>query len=436
VKIEGGTLRKLILSATIATVILALPGVAGPAASAQSITPGAPKSGTVSIQLFNYYTGPQEQAITGAVSAFEKAYPTVKVVVDDVPGQNAVQKLVSLEAANQTPNIVVIDQSNIYEFYPKLVPLKNVFSTAFINKFDQGGLNSATYNHVQYGVQVLGANDTALIYNKQDFKAAGISSPPTTWAQLLTDAKTLTVPSANRYGIGVSGIQTEESTWQFLPFMWSNGGQLGHLNSPASIQALQFWDTLVQDKVMPSAAVDWTQGDVQNHFEVNDLAMEINGPWNVPCLNKPSVCGGSVAPTSAAISWAVAPIPTRLPGQKLIVPIGGETWEIGQGTPAQEAASALFIQYLSDNTQLNVRLTNLMSYMPAIKTETAAYDKAYPAFAAWASELQNGIPRMYANGKYGAVSALIQVAIGKVLSGSETPQAALATAAAGVTTIK
>ena len=52
---------------------------------------------------------------------------------------------------------------------------------------------------------------------------------------------------------------------------------------------------------MPSAAVDWTQGDVQNHFEVNDLAMEINGPWNVPCLEKPSVCGGSVAPSAKAV---------------------------------------------------------------------------------------------------------------------------------------
>jgi multiple sugar transport system substrate-binding protein len=430
-------LRKTVLLSAVATLTVGLSGLGGTAASAQSVTPGAPKSGTVSIQLFNYYApGPQEQAITGSISAFEKAYPTIKVVDDEVPGQNAVQKLVSLESANQTPNIVVIDQSNIYEFYPKLVPLKTVFNSNFIHKFDQGGLDSATYNHVQYGVQVLGANDTALIYNKSDFKAAGIAGPPTTWAQLLSDAKKLTVPSANRYGIGVSGIQTEESTWQFLPFMWSNGGELSHLNSPASVQALQFWNTLVQDKVMPSAAVDWTQGDVQNHFEVNDLAMEINGPWNVPCLNKPSVCGGSVAPTANAVSWAVAPIPTRLAGQKLIVPIGGETWEIGQSTQAKEAASALFIKYLADNTALNVRLTNLMSYMPAIKTETAAYDKAYPAFAAWASELHNGIPRMYANGQYGAVSALIQVAIGKVLSGAETPQAAMATAAAGVANIK
>ena len=132
----------------------------------------------------------------------------------------------------------------------------------------------------------------------------------------------------------------------------------------------------------------------------------------------------------------MAPIPTRLSGQKLIVPIGGETWEIGQSTTAKEAASALFMQYLADNTALNVRLTNLMSYMPAIKTETAAYDRAYPTYSAWASELANGIPRSYANGQYGAVSALIQVAIGKVLSGAETPQAAMATAAAGVANIK
>ena len=188
-------MRKSVLLATAATLSMGLSGLGATAEPRQSITPAAPKSGSVTIQLFNHDApGPQEEAITGAISAFEKVYPTVKVVDDEVPGQNAVQKLVSLEAANQTPNIVVIDQSNIYEFYPKLVPLKDVFSSSFTSKFDRGGLDSATYNSVQYGVQVLGGNDTALIYNKSDFQAAGITAPPTTWAQLLSDAKKLNGP--------------------------------------------------------------------------------------------------------------------------------------------------------------------------------------------------------------------------------------------------
>jgi multiple sugar transport system substrate-binding protein len=313
--------------------------------------------------------------------------------------------------------------------------MSTFFPPSFIAHFDAGGTDSATYAGIEYGLQVLGANDTALVYNKADFAQAGITSPPKTWSQLLTDATKLTVPSQNRYGFGVSGTQTEESSWQFEPFLWSNGGNLDDLNSPASVKALSFWQELVKDKVMPSATASWTQADVQDHFAVNDLAMEINGPWQVPCLEVPSVCLGSAKSSVKPVPWGVAPIPTRLTSQKLIVPIGGETWEIGKSTTAQEAASALLIQFLTDDTALNVAVTHTMGYMPAIKTETAAYDRSFPLYSAWASELRNGIPREYGKGQYGAVSALLQVAIGQVLTLSESPQAALNTAAAGVKAI-
>lgn len=438
--------RPLVLASVLSAASLLAAGSASATVSVShkatghvAITPAAPKKGTVTISLYNYYgTGNQAIAIKEAISAFEKRYPTVKVVNDIVSGNAAAaQKLITLESANKTPNVIAIDQDYLYEFYPRLLPLKTFFPANFLNKFDAGGLKSATYAGTEYGLQVLGANDTALIYNKTDFAHAGIKAPPKTWAQLLADAKKLTVPSAKRYGFGVSGTQTEESSWQFEPFLWSNGGTLAHLSAPPAVQALTFWQQLVKDGVMPNATASWTQQDVENHFAVNDLAMEINGPWNVPCLQQPATClGSSSSGAPAKINYGVAPIPTRLPKQKLIVPIGGETWEIGQGTTAQEAASALLLQYLTNDTALNVRLTHEMGYMPAIKTESAAFDHTYPAYAVFASELVNGLPRQYGKGEYGAVSALLQVAIGKALTLSESPKAALQTAASGVASVK
>lgn len=403
-----------------------------------TIPPAAPKTGTVRITAFDYYATTQQAAFDYAIKSFEQHYPTVKVTVDSVPGQlPALQKLITLESANQTPNVIVIDQDYMDEFYPKIIPLKTFFTPSFIAKFDAGGTTSATYAGVQYGLQVLGANDTALIYNKTDFKAAGIPNPPTTWAQLLTDAQKLTVHG--RYGFGISGAAEEEASWQFEPFLWSNGGTFSKLNSPQSVQALTLYQQLIKDKSMPQATASWTQQDAENHFAVNDLAMEINGPWNVPCLQQPQSCLGGTGSSSAKvikINYGVAPIPTRLPSQKLVVPIGGETWEIGQGSTAQEAASALLIQFLTDDTSVNVTATHQMGYMPAIKAETAAFDAKYPAYSVFASELKNGRPRQYKNGEYGQVSTLLWTAIGKVLTLSESPKAALDTAAAGVANIK
>ncbi len=55
-----------------------------------------------------------------------------------------------------------------------------------------------------------------MFYNVDMLKAAGIN-PPTTWAQLQADAKTLTKPG--QYGFAFSGVNTFEGTWQFMPWM-------------------------------------------------------------------------------------------------------------------------------------------------------------------------------------------------------------------------
>ncbi len=49
----------------------------------------------------------------------------------------------------------------------------------------------ATYNGKLYGVWFKGANKNTIWYNPAEFTAAGITSPPTTWEQLITDAQQL-----------------------------------------------------------------------------------------------------------------------------------------------------------------------------------------------------------------------------------------------------
>ena len=51
----------------------------------------------------------------------------------------------------------------------------------------------------------------ALYYNKAQFAAAGISGPPTTWAQLIADGKKLT--GNGHYGPGDRGRQCRARTF-------------------------------------------------------------------------------------------------------------------------------------------------------------------------------------------------------------------------------
>jgi multiple sugar transport system substrate-binding protein len=55
----------------------------------------------------------------------------------------------------------------------------------------------------------------ALAYNKADFAAAGISSPPTSWSDLMADGRKLT--GNGRYGLAIDGSDpTDAAHWAFM----------------------------------------------------------------------------------------------------------------------------------------------------------------------------------------------------------------------------
>ena len=91
--------------------------------------------------------------------------------------------------------------------------------------------NSVTEGDKVYGIPI-GSNSLALFYNKKMFADAGISEPPKTWAELVEDATKLTKSPV--YGLTFSATNDEQSTWQWEPFLWNNGGSLLDLCSPRS----------------------------------------------------------------------------------------------------------------------------------------------------------------------------------------------------------
>ena len=71
-----------------------------------------------------------------------------------------------------------------------------------------GMLANDTQNGNVYGVPWFGGV-RGIWYRTDEFKAAGIASPPTTWAQLVTDAQKLTAKYPGTYGIGAPSNDTD-----------------------------------------------------------------------------------------------------------------------------------------------------------------------------------------------------------------------------------
>lgn len=368
----------------------------------------AAKSSTITLTEVDYYNAPPTSL---ALPPLLKTCGTANGVVIKrqlIPQANLVPKLLQDVSTHSFPNLALIDNPNVQQFAATgaLAPLTGIKTTGLFPNIVSAG----SYKGKTYGVAP-GVNDLALYYNKDLFSKAGLQ-PPTTWAELKSDASALT--SGTTYGFAFSAPDEEEATWHFEPFFWSNGGSLLDVNAAQGVQALAFVQSLVNDGSVSKSVLTWTQGDVENQFAAGHAAMMENGPWELPALKQ-----------VAGLNFGAVPFPTPTAGGKPVSPLGGEMWTVGAtGGVKQQKATAVVQCLLSPKESLAwSEKAGYISTNIATAKSQAAKD---PLLSAFVSEVSTARARTTQLGpKYNQVSQAIWTAIQSVLSGSASPQSAL-----------
>ena len=396
-----------------------------------ALSSGAGANTKITITEEDYFNTPGQIAALAAYSKqFEKAHPGVTVKREYVPFANLDTKLVTQAGGGNLPNLLAVDNPFVSTMIAtqQVVPLSGMpgFSTkGYYPAVIDEGLSKGKY----YSYPVAGANSIALIYNIAMFKAANLT-PPKTWADLVSDAKTLTNASTGVYGIALTCEPAEDTTWQWEPFFWSNGGNTNFSNvgGSAGVQALSLWQQLINDGSASKACLSWSQTPAAStQFITGKAAMMVNGPWNFPTMNQSKQFYGK--------QFGVVPIPTRVAGKHVIVPLGGEDWMIGKsGGKAAEQASYEYIQGLQSPAQ-ELKLAKLFGYLPGKIAVAKKYLKqAGPEWKVYIDQTLYAHPRTLGLGvKYPKISQAVWTAIQAALSGSSSVQGALSTAQ---TTIK
>ena len=190
---------------------------------------------------------------------FEKSHPGIIVKREDIPNSPEYLTTIADEAsAGSLPDVLMLDNPMVPTIasYNVLAPLSSLGKTA-IPGLAAAQQVEAKFNGTIYGYPLY-TNTIALFYNKAMLSAAHIT-PPTTWAQLLTDSKALT--NSQHYGIAFAGENCSGcNVWTFIPFLVSNGGSLTDLTSPQSVQALTLWTDLVKEGAVDRDVTNWNQG--------------------------------------------------------------------------------------------------------------------------------------------------------------------------------
>jgi multiple sugar transport system substrate-binding protein len=271
-------------------------------------------------------------------------------------------------------------------------------------------------------------DNISLLYNKTVFDAAGVAYPTAdwTWDDFRAAAKELTDPSTQTYGYAYSVSGSEETTWQFWPHLWQNGGEIlspedrsAAFDSEAGVDALTFLrDMAVDDQ---SVYLDQTDTKFGQLFANDRIGMITSGPWQLSDLK--------IAGTEYGV--------VQLPGTDDVhtTVSGPDLWVLMDTQDANENHwSYEFIQWLTAAEQdlaWNVAYGNLPLRTSEIATpEFEAQVAALPGLDVMAENSKNATKARPTVSGYVGLSEAVGSAIAAVLQGQGDPAEALEKAAA------
>lgn len=378
---------------------------------------GEETGGEGAYTMWSYFQGSAQEAVNTHIQSFMKANPGVTIKHRYVPFDSLKQKLLQGATTGQLPDIVIIDNPDHSSFaelgiFADLTQQIKEWGRADV--FLEAPYQTSLWQGKNYGLPMV-SNCIVLWYDKDLLEQTGVS-PPTNWDELRKTAAELT--TGDRHGLAVSGIQSEEGTFQWLPFLWQSGADIPTINSAGGKAALGLWVDMVNNGSMSRGILNWTQADVLNEFMHRRAAMMVNGPWQLPTI------------TSEAkdLNWGITVLPK---GKQHASVLGGESLAITTSAKNPDAAWD-FIKWIEqpDNyKQLQIDTGNLPSQKPLLNDPYWSKDPVYSVFA---QQLLVAKPRDYGP-NYPKISSAIQDAMQAAISGQSSVDDALAQAQKEIT---
>jgi multiple sugar transport system substrate-binding protein len=189
----------------------------------------------------------------------------------------------------------------------------------------------------------------------------------------------------------------------------------------AAVAALSFMRRLVDQELVPRAAMTWHEEETRLAFQSGDAVLMRNWPYAYTLMNDP-------ATSKVAGRYAVAPMPAA-PGGAPSAALGGQQLAINAYTPHADAAYRL-AAFLTAPAQALERARIAGSFPPRRSLYALpALDSALAIPAAAARDVLEHATARPVTPIYSQLSELLQIQLHRALTGQATPADALREAA-------
>ena len=374
------------------------------------------------VVIWDYFeTDAQKQMMQSLIDEFNASQDEYEASHVYVPFADYEKQLTLGIASGELPDLVILDGCGMASFIQ--LGLFGDISDADINwdEYMEGPMESTMLDGKHYGIP-FATNCTALFYNKDLFDAAGIDYPDenTTWDEFHEMAKALTKDGVS--GFGNAATNTDEGTFQCLQWLYTAGGSYTDIED--GVDAYKLMQEMIEDGSWTKECVNWTQSDVNNNFMAGNLAMQQNGPWQIPGIeaNAPDLnYGVTVLPKKDADSEQATSI------------LGGEN--MGVVNKDDTSGAQAFLKYYDQTDVMVDAMKQYGSYPPKTEAASDTYWTDDPIQKAFLTQIDTSIPRG-PSAAWPSYSSAIQTGFQEVMTSAKTPEQAAKDTQAAVDAVK
>ena len=374
------------------------------------------------VVIWDYFeTDAQKEMMQSLIDGFNASQDEYEASHVYVPFADYEKQLTLGIASGELPDLVILDGCSMASFIQ--LGLFGDISDVDINwdEYMEGPMESTMLDGKHYGIP-FATNCTALFYNKDMFDAAGIDYPDenTTWDEFHEMAKALTKDGVS--GFGNAATNTDEGTFQCLQWIYTAGGSYTDIED--GVDAYKLMQEMIEDGSWTKECVNWTQSDVNNNFMAGNLAMQQNGPWQIPGIeaNAPDLnYGVTVLPKKDADSEQATSI------------LGGEN--MGVVNKDDTSGAQAFLKYYDQTDVMVDAMKQYGSYPPKTEAASDTYWTDDPIQKAFLTQIDTSIPRG-PSAAWPSYSSAIQTGFQEVMTSAKTPEQAAKDTQAAVDAVK
>jgi multiple sugar transport system substrate-binding protein len=384
-----------ILAAGAATVLAAI-SLAGCAAGGGSGSSSSATANDLKGTTIKYWATNQganldadQKILQPELDKFEKQ-TGVHVDLQVIPWSDMTNNTLSATVSGQGPDVVNIGNTNATTFQTTgaFLPFDKSALAAIGGKdkfiesaWETAGPPGSDPTSLPLYSQVYG-----LFYNKAMFDGAGLT-PPTTWEQVVSDAKKLTDPSKGTWGITApAGTVNVSMHMQYIFSHQAGGSPFKKDGSPdfttqANIDAVkQYVDLMSDSKVVNPSDAQFTDGSQAT----SDFAAGKSGMYFAQTGTVQALQTNGMDPTK----YGVVPIPAPKGEKDVGSFIAGTNISIFKTTKHKDAALA-FVKFMTSPKEQQI-LNEKYGTLPPVKgVKATAYEKYPELMKTWTDILAN-----------------------------------------------